>query len=867
MDKRKLALLLSGIMVANALSFSAIRIVTATEGVDNSEVIESVYEDSQAEGQEEACADSGESLEVSADVAELINNAIDYSDQTNPGISSDISINENDNAYSGEDNSEEEISESNPESSDIPEEKTEPSEDTVITKEANISSSSNQDQNSGDEVNNNNSIKESGLDQTDSSKSHTGEAGDNTESANQENTNQESAIQESDSQENTNQESVFEKDLETAENDKSQSGNFQADDFQTEKSQVYDEDIQTAVDNGVFDFNGNSQTDRVIIVPQAEESLAAEDETTEETAYEIENDSTGEGNDINENRKYVTVEVYTNPSKNNNTNTGKYVSADYTDENGTKLILTGLTEANKDGSVDTILDYYNLLEGANPLDDYSLKVVNSNYVDAEKYSTSYEDKGFDTQHCWAAVASEMLWISGWAGYILPDTSSVDDVMQYYQDNFTDNPGEPAPALSYLFNGNSSNNSYVYEGQSGIAQVKEGKSGNADTTNTQDVQATSIASRFINIAGNLSGISLLEEITTKTVGALLRWLDDDGSVSNSAHWLTAVGVIIDTNAETVEDKYKAIILADSDNDGARKIGSATVESGDLTREAAYNDKVSKTNSYTVYGLSTAKDKNNNNYWSISNYLGNSTTKAIISGFEYLLNLVIDENEGNEESPTTGDEVIPEEEQNDGNQTEGLIGPELWEDEDYWDEEDYQDEWKDNSNEDEPGQNQNCNPDTGNTSSPADNTKRKERLENVISNQGYGTDTKSEEVSLGSGMEQADIDQALKKAQTEQAIVDLSLSSTKIYFLEDSNYNKNDNKDFNLYIKGTSELISSVSIDGIEIPANNYKIITKTGNVVQIAISKELLGKIKPGNHIITISYKGINTPVLVQFVII
>jgi len=71
-------------------------------------------------------------------------------------------------------------------------------------------------------------------------------------------------------------------------------------------------------------------------------------------------------------------------------------------------------------------------------------------------------------------------------------------------------------------------------------------------------------------------------------------DNDYEYGSLAHWVTAAGVIVDPNATGIEDRYKAIIIAESDNNPANGSFFATDE--EKAAQAA-----NAINSYTVYPL--------------------------------------------------------------------------------------------------------------------------------------------------------------------------------------------------------------------------------------------------------------------------
>ena len=342
-----------------------------------------------------------------------------------------------------------------------------------------------------------------------------------------------------------------------------------------------------------------------------------------------------------------------------------YITDSQGKETTTEIIISGLTDENLTNTLETVAYYYN------QLDKYCLKMVNKLYVDAEKYCT--DTIGFDQNHCWAGTLSNMLWLSGWAKELASEastseyaknySSNVDRVMEYFQKSFTDDAGEPEEGLNYLMN-----NEYSFTNYPGVALVKS----NAVSSIFSSVVATELGCSFVSLANNLSDLSKLFTSTTDDSGettisgalvdgagvaAFLNFIDKDGKVLDGAHYLTTVGLIVDTAATSIKDYFKGIILADTDNDGTLAAGAKSIT--EVTDEEAYTSKINKQNSYTVYKLNTVTDKNGNEYWEIVNYLGNSTTKAALCGLEILSKCTTDlinkatETEGTKNSSTTAD----------------------------------------------------------------------------------------------------------------------------------------------------------------------------------------------------------------------
>ena len=97
-----------------------------------------------------------------------------------------------------------------------------------------------------------------------------------------------------------------------------------------------------------------------------------------------------------------------------------------------KVIATGLKDENKAAFLKAVEDNFSLE------DDKPVKIIDNAFVDAEKASvTNYFN---DSALCWAASASNLLWLTEWAGrYKAPGTDlafdSEDSVFDLYSENF------------------------------------------------------------------------------------------------------------------------------------------------------------------------------------------------------------------------------------------------------------------------------------------------------------------------------------------------------------------------------------------------------------------------------------------------
>ena len=878
MFKKKVALLLAGVMAISALSVNGIAKVNASDD-EGLEAIESVENISAEEGADapnseaslnaiENSSDNGDSeIAVVVDSTGNIDAGLEAVSQDIASVIATITGEEIPEAPGDENITESYEDSSSDNGSDFV---SEPSQDSSQGSDQEVSSPVPESNSNNDFLNiptsDENEVVENSPSSNESSDIPTEASGENVENTDK-----------TDDTEETDVDTIATEETEVESDAEDESGELSED-------ATIDENVEAAIEDGVFAFNESDSSKKTILKAKNDEASEEDAESEDGVVSGSENGAANLGDASANNKKQIVINVANELGLDNNTKAGEYVSVTGSKEgNNIQVVMSGLTEGNKNDTVSTILDYYN------QLGDYSLKLVNENYVDAEKYSTNKEDVGYDTQHCWAATSSNMLWSSGWAEYIIPAAETVDDVLDYYTKRFTDAPGEPVPALDYIFDGH-----YIYQTVKGVAHIvdrPEYEDGNKSENTGNDgkgFRVSQIASDFIRMSNNLTGIGLLERVAEVSVGAFLRWVSPQGEVSKSAHWLTAVGLLIDsTKSEDDMSRYKGIILADSDNDGARFEGSASYNSKEFSFDQALADKKSKTNSYTVYGLSTTtvleKDESTgkpieNTYWSINNYLGNSASKAILTGFEYLLNYIKPDS-GNS-GASDGYKDLGDDSYRRENDQDAFYEPKVWEDTDLWD------DWGDYPDEDgdiKPEKPENAVPEN----KPSDNKSNKKLatsgfdLSALLGNMFMNTSNREtsvadsnqntySEVAVNANssapMTQADIDVALQQAKVENAIDSLSASTKDIFYLEKSTYNQAEDKNYVVYAKGAPELVTEVTIDGVKLPQGTYKIIAKRGNVIQVVVSKAVLDKLAKGQHAITISYKNVASPVIIVFVV-
>ncbi len=250
------------------------------------------------------------------------------------------------------------------------------------------------------------------------------------------------------------------------------------------------------------------------------------------------------------------------------------------------VIVNGVPEESRDELISEMEQGLGMTLSA---DRQSLTIRIPGLPDAEKYSITLSD--YDSMMCWAATAANMLWSSGYAQCAVnPATGktfgNVDEVFDYFRGIFTDENGVPDGAVSVFMDG-----SYPYAGSAGASQLTgtpEGLLPDADYEGA-----------LVSLSADYSNLSLLENQAEASFGVLLH-----GIGNSLAHWLTAVGLVLDETVPDAAGRYKAIILSDSDNDAPGGSGAPNP-----ARTAAQAP-----DTLTVYRLAL-DDVNNSTRWTI------------------------------------------------------------------------------------------------------------------------------------------------------------------------------------------------------------------------------------------------------------
>jgi hypothetical protein len=260
-----------------------------------------------------------------------------------------------------------------------------------------------------------------------------------------------------------------------------------------------------------------------------------------------------------------------------------------------------------------------------------IKQIIDEAVDAEKYSIGLP--GYDQQMCWAASASDMLWMSGYAQEATnPFTgekfTSEDDVFEYFRKCFTDGSGIPKAGFEYFFTGE-----YPNQGQPGLSQLREEYAQYGKLLPDEQI-TVGTEEQWHDESGDSDILTPINNLNDKSAAALLKWFyPEAGLYLPSAHLLTVAGITQDDAETDFTKKYKGIILSDSDNDPVRVDAYA----GDSLEERA-RLAAAAPNSYTYYNLSW-ENLGGENKWVVQNYVSVPLYKTVLEGILWLTDRII------------------------------------------------------------------------------------------------------------------------------------------------------------------------------------------------------------------------------------
>ncbi len=278
-----------------------------------------------------------------------------------------------------------------------------------------------------------------------------------------------------------------------------------------------------------------------------------------------------------------------------------------------QLVMYGLKDGNKDAFLQALAENYD------PSSGQPLKIIDTAIADAEKFNIEPEDwhsPDTDASLCWAASASNMLWMSGWTeGLINPDTgtpfASEDEVFAYYCSHFYNGGSDVKAGIDWFFMGEF----YCSAASGGRSVPKD--SHNPANGLIKDFVSTEIQDNFVLTDSRWPDIEILSDcdrnsaspaVFQASVGPL-----NEGRIVSSTHSVTCAGFIVDPMETDPSLKCKAIAIINSDNDGYPSEGLINP-----TPEERYADKVSRPNSITFYNLKLISDADGRPCWQLIGY---------------------------------------------------------------------------------------------------------------------------------------------------------------------------------------------------------------------------------------------------------
>lgn len=282
-----------------------------------------------------------------------------------------------------------------------------------------------------------------------------------------------------------------------------------------------------------------------------------------------------------------------------------------------RLIMCGLNSSTKDLFPVAVNQYFSADN------DKPIKFIDSGFVDVEKYDSfidgvelSGSEGGYytDSSLCWAASSCEMLWMSGWAQKIT-DFKSPDDIFTYYADNFINKGCDIHIGVSWLFTGEN----FIGDPTNYSTCLKQVTPYKPEIYGDSLIEFHDLATNGYEEIACLEQLCNNDDVTlSRTYGMSISEFVEDEIPDITLHALTPVGVIIDENATSIDDRYCAILIADSDNDSSPSEELENKEN--MTLEDITQDKADRLNSYTLYPLRVIQDKNGTKCWELVGYDG-------------------------------------------------------------------------------------------------------------------------------------------------------------------------------------------------------------------------------------------------------
>ena len=290
------------------------------------------------------------------------------------------------------------------------------------------------------------------------------------------------------------------------------------------------------------------------------------------------------------------------------------------------LYMSGLKVGNADDLVDCLSANLDVLG-----DGKALKICDDSFCDAEKYDSEDFEHEYDALHCWAAAASNMLWMSGWTGRLdagAPEFGSEDQVFWLFNDKFSNRGGDTDRGIDWFLTGE-----YFISGKrraadlkmhdpadgfrksflSSLAQKQYDLSDDADDPDDDWRDIGKLTRTAPAAPGDPGGVSVFQG----SIGTL-----DEGKFSGSLHAVTFAGIVTDPEESDPKKKYKALAVIDSDNDASPtdEEKAAVAAAGNAAQRKAKKEeiKAARVNSITFYPLECRTDAEGTTGWVIKGY---------------------------------------------------------------------------------------------------------------------------------------------------------------------------------------------------------------------------------------------------------
>lgn len=293
-----------------------------------------------------------------------------------------------------------------------------------------------------------------------------------------------------------------------------------------------------------------------------------------------------------------------------------------------RVVLNSLTKENKDLLIQAIQENFKKkMEDGNLY--HSIIFSNKDFVDADKWNIT-DGSGYDSLLCWAGQTSNMLWASGWAQDIVnPLThkkfASEDEIFTYFASYFEDNGGNACYAIPWFFDAIYEKDNTIEE-DSWAKRTTEGENkynegvdlgpGNQQPGLKTEIYAGNMIKVVDICEDKIGDIEQLAEILKYGMAGTSIQFWQNGK-STGGHAITIVGILTDESKSGL-DKYVALILSDPD-DSALDLGIVKPDNPDQVTI----EKSRRPNQYQLCYLDIVT-VDNKSYWVLKDYAENFDT---------------------------------------------------------------------------------------------------------------------------------------------------------------------------------------------------------------------------------------------------